>query len=238
MGDYDDLRAEYDELRAWISKEVRPAIVFPKVLGSQHVDDNARLFANRYELIKSLEQFRGGRIAELGVLSGDFSRFLIDKLKPTRFDAYDTFQCHKVPFMWHYSTSDIFKGATQREYYAKRFENEIKSGQLLIFQGDSSEELSKQQNHVYDLIYVDADHRLPGVRRDAAAAVTKLKTDGLLIFNDYIMWDYIGHGPFGVVQVVNDLCVTEGWKIVHFALEPGMYCDVAICKTKRPERNE
>jgi hypothetical protein len=237
MGDYDDLRAEYDEGRAWISK-VQPAIVFPEVLGPQHIDDDARLFANRYELIKSLHEFTGGRIAELGVLFGDFSRFLIDKLKPTRFDAYDTFQCHKVPFIWHHSTSDIFKGATQREYYAKRFEKEIKSGQLFIFEGDSSEELNKQENHAYDLIYVDADHRLPGVRRDAAVAVTKLKTDGLLIFNDYIMWDYIGHSPFGIIQVVNELCVTEGWKIVHFALEPGMYCDVAICKTKRPELNE
>ena len=78
------------------------------------------------------------------------------------------------------------------------------------------------------MIYIDGDHTLEGVRRDAFAAIDKLNDDGILIFNDYIMCDYTQNIPYGVMHVVNDLCVNHGWKINGFTLLNHMFCDVSL----------
>ena len=64
--------------------------------------------------------------------------------------------------------------------------------------------------------------------KDAFASISKLKKNGILIFNDYIMHDHIANYPYGIVQVVNELCVNHDWKITALALESQMFCDVAL----------
>lgn len=34
--------------------------------------------------------------------------------------------------------------------------------------------------------------------------------------------------PYGVVQAVNELIVAEDWRVVGYALNPHLYCDIAI----------
>jgi hypothetical protein len=63
---------------------------------------------------------------------------------------------------------------------------------------------------------------------DAMASIRKLKKDGFLIFNDYIYFDHVAGYHYGIVQVVNDLCVNHGWKITHFAFHQQMFCDIVI----------
>jgi hypothetical protein len=69
------------------------------------------------------------------------------------------------------------------------------------------------------------------VRADATAAAPKVKPEGLLIFNDYIVWSHHENFGYGVVQTVNELCVNEGWRMVAFCLHEDMYCDVALKRT-------
>ena len=207
-------------------------IIWPKTLKAEHLD-NARLFADRRDLVRSLDRYRGSVVAEVGVAFGDFSQFLIDELAPTKFDAYDYFQLHRSASMWGKPPSETLRDATHREFFEERFSSQIQTGIVQIFEGDSSTYLNGQSGYLYDLIYLDADHTYEGVRKDAAAAIGKLKPDGLLIFNDYIMYDYCVHAPYGVVQVVNELCVEHGWKITHFALESSMFCDIAITRSRR-----
>jgi hypothetical protein len=66
------------------------------------------------------------------------------------------------------------------------------------------------------------------VIRDIAVSRRKVKTEGLLIFNDYTPWSYVEMEPYGVVAAVNELCVNEGWEFACLALPPHMYCDVAV----------
>ena len=199
----------------------------PPQLRPEHVA-GARLCADRYELIKSLKVPEHPAVAELGVAFGEFSRFLIEQLHPKLFHAYDIFPFHDFPVIWGRSTAEVFKGLTHRQFYEKQFGAEIASGQMEVFDGDGATNLAERPDGFYDVIYIDGDHRYAWVLRDAKAAAAKLKPGGFLIFNDYILYDHIARTPYGIVPVVNDLCVNHGWKITHFALQQHMFCDVAI----------
>jgi len=88
--------------------------------------------------------------------------------------------------------------------------------------------LAQFPNGFFDWIYVDADHRYEAVARDATVAARKLKPGGTLVFNDYTMWSPIEGIPYGVPQVVHELCLADGWEFVYLALDPQGYFDVAI----------
>jgi hypothetical protein len=203
----------------------------PAILRQEHVE-GARLFSDRNELIKSLSYLVKPSVAELGLAYGDFSRFLIDQLRPQCFHAYDVFTMHEQPIIWGKPTSEIFNGLTHRQFFDKRFQKEIAGGQVTVFEGDSSTNLNNRDDGFYDIIYVDAGHTYDSVLKDAMVSIKKLKRNGFLIFNDYIMFDYFANMHYGIVYVVNDLCVNHGWKITHFALQNFMFCDVAIKQTK------
>jgi hypothetical protein len=205
--------------------------MIPLPLQQKHVE-GARLFADRLEMIRSLTFTPRPIVAELGVAYGDFSRFLIDQLQPERFHAYDYFLMHEHVEIWGRPTAETFKGLTHSQFYKKRFRDEIARGQCQLFEGDSATNLSERKDGTYDMIYIDAGHSLESVMRDAAVSVKKLHPDGILVFNDYIMFDHIANMAYGVVQVVNDLCVNRGWRITHYALHRQMFCDVVVQRQK------
>ena len=78
------------------------------------------------------------------------------------------------------------------------------------------------------MIYIDRSHHYKDVVRDAEAAVRKVKANGLIIFNDYILWDHVCGIYYGVMPVVNDLVANRGWKVKGLALQRNMFCDIAI----------
>lgn len=189
----------------------------------------ARLFASRYHLIKAFAgRLKGGAIAEVGVAFGDFTKFLIQELQPSRFDAYDIFKLDDSQRMNGLSCADILQGKTHLEFFSERFSEQIQSGVLTAIAGDSSTCL-KAAGTLYDMIYVDGDHSYAGVKKDADVAVNCLAENGVLIFNDYTMMDLGGY-KYGIVPVVNDLCVNHNWKIAAFAFQPEMYCDIALVR--------
>jgi hypothetical protein len=201
----------------------------PMPLSQEHVS-GAELFANRYEMIRSLSDRKIKSIAEMGVAYGDFSEFMIRTLNPRLFAGYDIFVYHTIDDVWSSSPQERLQGLTHIEYYKNRmtetFGNDLK---LLAYEGDAAENLLKY-NRTFDLIYIDANHKLANVKEDTRAAIAKLSPGGLLGFNDYILYDHLGKERYGVVDVVNNLCVNEGWRITHFALQEQMFCDVILQK--------
>lgn len=193
---------------------------------------NTRLFADRIELIKSLSYLKHPKVAELGVAYGDFSRVIIDELNPAAFHAYDIFRFHEIPIIWGKPSTETLNGLQHKAFYEARFAKEIEAGQVAVFEGDGVTNLAQREDEFYDIIYIDADHRYEFVLRDTKASIKKLKHGGTLIFNDYIMYDHIAGEPYGIVQVVNDLCVKEGWQITHFAFETNMFCDIALRRSQ------
>lgn len=197
---------------------------FP-ALATHHIAPDAALYADRADMLVELVPLTGTVIAELGVGLGHLSQFILDKLQPREFVAIDTFQLHTLPSVWDQSTRELFGRLSHRDYYERKF---ARYGAMLnITEGDSHDCLAKFPDQYFDLIYVDADHTYEGVRRDATQAVKKLRPDGTLVFNDYVLLDH-GGNPYGVVPAVNELLAGGGWQIIAFAFQALMYCDIAL----------
>lgn len=198
----------------------------PKLM--PHNLHNAKLFASKYSLISSFqERLKDGTIAEIGVAYGDFSEYMINTLQPKRFDAYDLFSWTSDEVVWGKECKEKFDGKTHLEFFNQRFKSLIDDKKMFVFQGDSSSNL-QNSDISYDMIYIDGDHSVDGVRRDAFSALSKLNGNGILIFNDYILYDHFTGTEYGVIHVVNDLCVNHGLRVTGFALANHMFCDISL----------
>jgi predicted O-methyltransferase YrrM len=104
------------------------------------------------------------------------------------------------------------------------------AGKVIFHQGDSAEIVGRFPDEHFDFVYVDADHSHAGVVRDIRASAAKVKRGGLLIFNDYTFWSPWECMPYGVMQAVNEFCMTneERWEVAYFSLGQFMYCDLAL----------
>jgi len=164
---------------------------------------HCQVFAHRDDLLRSLS--KGGVWAELGTDQGAFSRKIIDICEPSWLDLMDL----------------SFDRAKARGYIHE-------TDTVKFHAGDAASSLAAQPDNKYDYIYIDAGHDLIDVARDAEAATLKVKADGLIIFNDYIMFSLVEMRPYGVVPVVNSLVVSGKWEVACFAFQCNMYCDIAL----------
>ena len=187
---------------------------------------HARLYADRKDLVRSFDHIRHGIVAEVGVALGEFSGFLMEELQPAQFVAFDTFDMHESPSHWGVSSSVLFGGLSHQDFFRKKFSG--KSDIVVLEPGRSHDTLPLYPERYFDLIYVDAGHTYEDVKRDADIAKNKLKEQGVLVFNDYVMFDHMLGVPYGVVQAVNELVTSEGWCVVGFALQQHMFCDIAV----------
>jgi predicted O-methyltransferase YrrM len=183
------------------------AVELPRdpMLEERHLT-SCRLLPYREAILKQMPV--GGVVAEIGVETGRFSRAILDICQPSRLHLIDI---------------DL-----RRFDIRKQFASEIRAGVVCLHEGDSSPIVAGFADRSFDLIYIDGDHTYFGVKRDIEAARTKVKDEGLLVFNDYIYWSPAESMRYGVVRAVNELCLEEDWQIVYFALGAHMYCDVAL----------
>ncbi len=188
----------------------------------------ARLFANRYDLIAALELPPAPVVCEVGVAVGDFSAFMIELLKPARFTAMDIFTMHELNDFWGVPRERVFGKLTHLQFFRERFS--AMGDRMVIVEGDSAINLTRLEDRSRDLIYIDANHDYDPVKRETEHAVRKIKDDGIIVFNDYIMYDHWAKIPYGVVQVVNELLAGGGWYVTGFALNHSMFCDIAIAR--------
>ncbi|WP_422000387.1 class I SAM-dependent methyltransferase [Reyranella sp.] len=195
-----------------------PALATENIRGAQ-------LYANRGEQIAGLGLAPGGKVAEIGVWRGDFSKTLLETLQPSRFFAFDIFTGH-LETDWNGMTgAELFDGLTHRQFY----EREIAPwrDRTTVVEGSSLDTLKAHGDHSFDLVYIDGNHHYDFVKADAELATKMVKADGVLVFNDYMLIDH-NHANYGIVPVVNDMAVNQGWHVVGFALHHGLYCDIAL----------
>jgi len=203
-------------------------------LEEKHLD-NPRLYSNRTHLISAMRSmFEGGVIAEVGVAEGDFSEYLLNELRPRKFVAFDLFTMHESR-SWitgangeRVSTKVLLNNMTHLNYYKSKFGD--RGDQVSTEIGMSHVNLAKYPDKFFDVIYIDADHTYEGVKQDADVAKAKLADNGIIVFDDYIMFSHVEGARRGVVQAVNELVVCEDWRVCGFALEKNLYYNIAIRK--------
>ena len=127
---------------------------------------------------------------------------------------------------------DLFKAEVSQEQKTV-FQEGIENGTIELHEGDSSTILASFADEYFDWIYIDADHAYEGVCKDIYQAYTKVKSDGMLIFNDYTNWSVCEIIPYGVARAVNEFCIANNWEIVFLALQSLGYHDIAIKKKHR-----
>ena len=207
-----------------VARLIYPHHHFP-TLRSEHVA-GAVLYSDRKEMVRGLNVARGGTIAEVGVALGDFSEFLIEELVPARFIAIDTFDMHNAPEHWGTPSKVLFQNKTHLRFYQDRFAALGRA--IRVIEGTSHQSLPLLTDGTFDLIYIDAAHDYDSVSLDGRLAAEKLKPDGILVFNDYVMMDHLARTPYGVVPAVNEMVVNGPWRVVGFALQQHLFCDIAL----------
>lgn len=175
------------------------------MLTERHLE-NCRLLPNREAILHSIRI--GGIAAEVGVQTGKFSRAILDICRPSKLHLIDL-DLHSFNIR-------------------EKFKTEIDTGIVHLHEGDSSSILQDFPDCYFDFIYIDGDHSYQGVKRDIQAAKSKIKEQGILIFDDYTFWSPTECMMYGVIQAVNELCLEEDWEIIYFAFAHYMYCNVAI----------
>lgn len=156
---------------------------------------------------------KGGRLAEIGVFAGDFSRELLDHCNPRELVLVDLWGSGQI------MSGDV-NGANVRVISGDELERRVRERfagfpEVKVMKGDSRV-LKLIRAEGFDAVYVDADHRYEGVRRDLLAAFRVLKPGGLLMGHDYEI-DPAKAGQawqFGVRDAVDDFCRDYRQKIV------------------------
>lgn len=169
--------------------------------------ENCKLIYSREALLRYLPQ--NSVVAEVGTQTGYFARKIIDITQPS--------ELHTIDINW-----SIFE--------KEKFLTDIETNILHIYEGDSVEVLSRFPNEYFDWIYIDADHSYEGVYRDIQCAAKKVKSNGILVFNDYTVWSPLEAQPYGIMRAVNEFCINQGWEFIFFALATSGYHDIAIRK--------
>ena len=191
-----------------------------------HLLARARVLPGRLSVLPLLP--KRGVVVEVGVALGDFSEHLIRECDASQFIAIGNFQLHTLPLFWGHPRSHWFGELTHGEHYRQRFDAMIRAGRVSVIEQDSAVALEGLADGSVDILYLDADHRYEWVARELSVIKRKMRPDGTLILNDYVLYD--STGPYGVVPAANEFMIAENWEMIYFALEPSMYCDVVLRK--------
>lgn len=161
---------------------------------------DCRMCASRHDLVRLLPQ--GGRVAEVGVARGAFSRHILSAAAPE--------ELHLVDLDFTQLAGDVADDARS-----------------VLHRGLSYEVLAAFPDDHFDWVYIDADHSYAGASRDAAAAARKVKPGGFLVFNDFAHADPF-LGAYGVHRAVAEFAIERHWQAVWLAFEPSALYDIAL----------
>ena len=195
---------------------------YPPKLTSDLVK-GAKIYVDRHEALAATVPL-GARIVEVGTMHGGLSRWMMTNLAPAETVVMDI------------SPKAIEKC---NALYASK----IRAGRVRCLLGDSAKLLTELPVNHYDMIYVDEDHEYAGVCHDMEAARLKLKPGGLMVINDYFLFESAflakpfasdvqkgvpRFGVYGVIHSTNKFALRYGWKMAYLAMHHSNFPDVAL----------
>ena len=158
---------------------------------------------------------QGGRIVEVGTLHGYLRRYMLERLKPSLLVVMDI---------------DPNAIRTCNKEHAAL----VAEGKVRCLLGESTQLLSELDVDSFDLIYIDANHNYNAVCHDIEAARDKVRPGGLMVMNDYYLFESLflpnmGRWKvYGVIHATNEFLNRHGWKVVYMTLHERQEPDLAI----------
>lgn len=174
----------------------------------------SRLLNSREFLLRQLPQQSVG--IEIGVHRGDFSDQILRIVQPRELHLIDP---------WHFEPSDTYKKAWyggkahggQAEMDARyqavlaRFAEPIRTGQVHVHRGFSTEVGQSFPDQHFDWAYIDGNHLYEFVKHDLELFFTKIKVGGWLCGDDYTSGGW-WHG--GVKRAVDEFVTSYPVQLV------------------------
>ncbi|MEM1429193.1 MAG: class I SAM-dependent methyltransferase [Pseudomonadota bacterium] len=160
----------------------------------QSLLDGAVLVTDRAEMLRRMP--KGGRVAEIGVAAGDFSREILDLCAPEELHLIDP---------WFDETNPDYSEQSFRTVSAK-FAAEQEAGQVVLHRALSTEALGRFEDSTLDWVYIDAAHDYASVADDLAAAARAVRPGGIIAGHDYIRW-VSPTMRYGVMEAVNEFAM-------------------------------
>jgi hypothetical protein len=155
------------------------------------------LDVTREELLDFLD--RKGRIAEIGVAEGVFSREILSRCDPSFLALID-------PWIWHddpeYAKDGNNVSDAEQELRFQKIRREFEA-RALVLRKTSLEAAPDFPDESFDYVYIDAMHTFDAVTADLEAWWPKIKPGGLLMGHDYANHITANRMGFDVVPAVN-----------------------------------
>jgi len=149
-------------------------------------------WAIRHSSLSKIYHNHGCEVSvEIGMAFGGLTRHLLSSVKSIKeYHAID-------PFLGGYDTTDAMSNFLNSVNASEAWNKAIlyqlrKYGcRFKLHSGFSNEVAVHFQNDTIDCIFIDGDHTYEGVKNDIINYYPKVKTGGLMIFDDY-SWQYMG----------------------------------------------
>lgn len=182
-------------------------------LAARHTE-GAVLLPDRLALLDSLP--KGGVAAEIGVADGSFSAEILGRADPRRLHLVDLWSSHRYA-----------EGEAQ---VRDRFADDISSGRVSIDKGRSTDILRLFPPAYFDWVYIDTDHSYATTAAELALCDEAVKPGGLILGHDFCTGNIIKPLVYGVIQAVNEFCVTRNWRYHALTLESDGHFSFAIAR--------
>jgi SAM-dependent methyltransferase len=163
---------------------------------------------------------KGGEGLEIGVAQGEFSRVLLDAIKPRKLHLIDPWE-HQTREDYNTDGNNVDDASQESRYraVAARFAKEIGEGRVVMHRAYSQDIADEFADGQFDWIYIDGLHSYDGVCSDLEHYKSKLKPGGILMGHDYTNHQRAQQMQFGVVQAVNEFVAREGFTFLTLTQE-------------------
>jgi len=164
---------------------------------------------------------KGGKVAEIGVASGDFSQHILNYSNPEKLHLIDP---------WMFQENDDYRNDPNNlqnvqaedlfQSVQNRFAEQIGGKQVEIHRTFSAQAAEQFPDEYFDWLYIDGMHTYDAVLEDLRTYWPKLKPDGFLLGHDYANNEYSRRMEFGVVEAVNQFVDETGCEFTALNVEP------------------
>lgn len=173
----------------------------------------------RTPLVRRLPRHSAG--AEIGVFTGVFSEFLIERLEPCEFYLVDAWDVNGAP-AWDPPPGAAWSGYVDDgnlTYEAARSAARARSGGHPVITARSVDWLASRPENSLDWVYLDTTHRYTDTMAELDALERVIRPEGIIAGDD--AWEDDPNPDMGVLRAIRDFTRSRPWEI--FYLDAGQF---------------